>query len=420
MYFYIFKEAIMEKSRIQLALDAHKIKGLDCCESVFTTYCDLLGVPYALALAISDCYGSNTGINGVFDSYENLLYFRYMYVCAGYGIDLMFGNCGALCGAQLCAAVRNNPINKEVPRDILAAFPLCDKLYELFTAETKGDTCGSLTDAKKKSVKPYGCDKAIRLAAKLVEDMVFPGMFEKCEFDDLPDWDFDASVYWPAGRDYMSVAGREYLAENRIEQTVVLDPRDLKFANSTVEMTMGSERIKAMRPSVEEVIGKMAEYDALGDYTEGEYYYRGIYLEAMRDEDEELLLASFWGLAKCCKETNLGYRLMDMASFAIQKMDDWGYREASAFGTALVNYAYARYTLDDPDAAMDYIRSAEKVFIGRDKPLNAQLIALNYYKGLILKTRGEADGAKAAFAEAYELISDVKGYEKEKELIKTA
>lgn len=410
----------MEKSRIQLALDAHKTKGLDCCESIFTTYCDLLGVPFDLALAISDCYGSNTGINGVFDSYENLLFFRYMYVCAGYGIDLMFGNCGALCGAQLCAAVRNNPINKEVPRDILAKFPLCDKIYELFTAETKGDTCGSLTDAKKNSVKPYGCDKAIRLAAKLVEDMVFPGMFEKCAFDDLPDWDIDANEYWPEGRDYMSVAAAEYQQEKLTEKAIVLDPKDLKFANSTVEMTMGSERIRAMRPSPAEVLGKMAEYDALGDYTEGEYYYRGIYLEAMRDEDEELLLAAFWGLAKCCKETNLGYRLMDMASFGIQKMDDWGYKDVSAFGCALVNYAYAVYTLDNAQSALNYIQSAEKVFVGRDKALTAQRITLNYYKGLILKAAGDADGAKEAFEHACELLSAVPGYEKEKELIKNA
>ena len=175
------EENIMEKSRIEQVLAAHKEQGLDCCEAVFATYHDLLNVPHWQARAIGHCYGCNTGINGVFDSYEDLHFFRYMHVCAGYGIDNMFGNCGALCGAQLCAAVKENPICGEVPHQMMKPCALTKEMERRFQEETGHLSCEKIRNRPGSTLKIYGCDAALRFCAKMVEDLVFPGVFEPVE-----------------------------------------------------------------------------------------------------------------------------------------------------------------------------------------------------------------------------------------------
>ena len=81
------EENIMEKSRIEQVLTAHKEQGLDCCEAVFTTYHDLLNVPHWQARAIGHCYGCNTGINGVLDTkpYSDEIHRSWIFRSVGYG-----------------------------------------------------------------------------------------------------------------------------------------------------------------------------------------------------------------------------------------------------------------------------------------------------------------------------------------------
>lgn len=406
----------MEKSRIKKALDAHNVYGFDCCEAIFVTYADILGVPYERARYISHTYGCNTGINGVFDSHDNLHYFRYMYVCSGYGIDQMFGNCGALCGAQFVAAVAKNPIRGEVPAETLEPAPICLEMRRRFLEEVKFETCNDILHLKKADPK-FTCDRLICMGAKYVEDMVFPGMFEPVDLDNMDDLE----------------GGYPPIIDNPVEdvyQPQILDldssfGEDFDFAeavgrghNSTVEMTMNSERLKSMRAPVKEILGKMKEFDESGEYEEGEYYYRGIFLEALRDEDCERLLAGFWGLTICCKKSDQRTRCFDMALHELQKMDDWGYSDISVFATAILNYAFACYVFDNDEEALKEALLAENLFNSSLKTQKYQRIALNYFKGLIFKKAGKADDAEFAFETAAGFLSEISGYDEQLAVIK--
>ena len=175
----------MEKTRMEQAVASRKEKAFDCCEAVFVTYHDLLNVPYRQARNIAHTYGCCTGINGVFDSYDDLHFFRYLHMCVKFGIEGMFASCGALCGAILCAAVKENPIQGEVPTEMLSFCPNAMEIYNTFVEKFDTPECGRLCGRLTRTKPVADCDDIIRYCCKLVEDRVFPGMFESVELPEI-------------------------------------------------------------------------------------------------------------------------------------------------------------------------------------------------------------------------------------------
>lgn len=172
----------MENSRVDIALANHQEKGFDCCESVFLTYHDLLNVPYRQARDIAHCHGSNTGIYGFFDSYEDIHFFRYMELGVRCWMGEALMHCGALCGAFLCACAKEYPIAGELPS---GAIGVCETALEMDRQFKNHFNTGLCSEIKNKCNHPdnqcRSCDHVIRYCSRMVEDMVFAGYFKPAD-----------------------------------------------------------------------------------------------------------------------------------------------------------------------------------------------------------------------------------------------
>ena len=172
----------MEPSRVDKALQNRHKRKYDCCQSVLLAYNDLIGVPDRQAYSIAGNYGSAVGVEGIWDSYEGVILFRYMHVGCGYTFNDIFSNCGALVAALLVCTIKENPLIGNVSEKIVEPSELAPIIEEKFAERFGGEKrCGWLSGSRTGGKRIAPCDEIIRYACKLVEDMVFPGMFEPFE-----------------------------------------------------------------------------------------------------------------------------------------------------------------------------------------------------------------------------------------------
>ena len=149
----------MLKSRVQIAVDYYAKSGYNCSQAVALTYADLLGL-------------------------DPLMCFKGMEAF-GYGMGGRQGTCGAVSGAVFLAGFTTSTGHMDddsTNKSKKVSYDLSNKITDAFYQKNGTLTCHDLKTAK----GPYfrSCLNCIADAAILVEEMIFPGQFEKPDYFD--------------------------------------------------------------------------------------------------------------------------------------------------------------------------------------------------------------------------------------------
>ena len=138
------------KSRVSETLKRHD-RGFNCAQSVACTYADLVGCDEVTMFKMTE--GLGLGMGG------------------------MQGTCGALSGACVLAGMKNSGGDLEAPATKGATYQLSREIVRRFEAIAGATACKDLKGVETGEVL-HPCPACITDAAKIVEDVLFPGVFE--------------------------------------------------------------------------------------------------------------------------------------------------------------------------------------------------------------------------------------------------
>ena len=144
----------MMKSRVQDAKNRHK-NGYNCAQAVAFTYCDLLGMDKKTAFRAVEAYGL--------------------------GISKKYATCGSVCAMIMLAGLKNSDANLQAPASKFATFELGGKMMDKFAEWNSSYQCADLRGTDGKTDRLRSCRGCVADCARLVEDFLFPGQFEKYE-----------------------------------------------------------------------------------------------------------------------------------------------------------------------------------------------------------------------------------------------
>ena len=102
-----------------------------------------------------------------------------MAACSGFAVGMgnMEGTCGALSGACVLAGMKNSGGDLEAPATKGATYQLSREIVRRFEAIAGATACKDLKGVETGEVL-HPCPACITDAAKIVEDVLFPGVFE--------------------------------------------------------------------------------------------------------------------------------------------------------------------------------------------------------------------------------------------------
>lgn len=141
----------MEKSRVSTAAEKHK-NAFNCCQAVVCTYSDLLGVDEKTAFRASEGFG--LGISG------------------------MYNICGSVCAMIMLAGLKNSDGNLQKPSTKFSTFDLGKNMSAKFEEMNSSTVCAVLRGTDGKTDRLRSCRGCVIDAAKIVEEILFPDMFE--------------------------------------------------------------------------------------------------------------------------------------------------------------------------------------------------------------------------------------------------
>ncbi len=174
----------MQESRADRAVHNRFKKKYNCCQSVLLAYNDLVDLPdnQAFEMASVANSGANVGVHTTFESYDRIIYYRYLALGCGFAPPQLFDGDGALNAVLLLSMIKENPLAGNVSERQVERSEFALSLVEKFKERFKGETnCGRLSGNVSRSSRSAPCEEIIRYCCKLVEDEVFPGEFEPFE-----------------------------------------------------------------------------------------------------------------------------------------------------------------------------------------------------------------------------------------------
>ncbi|MBQ3225627.1 MAG: C_GCAxxG_C_C family protein [Clostridia bacterium] len=136
----------MEQSRAGLAIEKHK-QGYNCCQAVVCAYADLFGVKEEDAFRMTEALGL--------------------------GMAGMMETCGAVSAMLILAGLKNSDAKLSAPSTKKESYALGKMLADAFREKNQSLICREL-----KGVPLRSCDGCILDAARIVEEVLFEGMFE--------------------------------------------------------------------------------------------------------------------------------------------------------------------------------------------------------------------------------------------------
>lgn len=137
-------------SRVKETIARHD-KGFNCAQSVACTYADLVGCDEKTMFKMTE--GLGLGMGG------------------------MEGTCGALSGACVLAGMKNSGGDLDAPSTKGATYQLSKEMVRRFKATAGATACKDLKGIETGEVL-HPCPACITDAAQIVEDVLFPGVFE--------------------------------------------------------------------------------------------------------------------------------------------------------------------------------------------------------------------------------------------------
>ena len=137
------------KSRVQLAKNRHK-NGYNCAQAVACTYCDLVGMSEDTMYKIMEGFGSGFGTTE--------------------------GTCGAITGAVALAGMKNSTADLEKNSSKASTAKISREIMSRFKESAGGTICRVLKGIDTKIVL-RSCNDCVLDAARIVEEVVFPGDF---------------------------------------------------------------------------------------------------------------------------------------------------------------------------------------------------------------------------------------------------
>lgn len=138
------------QSRVNDCIMRHD-RGFNCAQSVACTYADLVDCDEVTMFKITE--GLGLGMGG------------------------MQGTCGALSGACVLAGMKNSGGDLEMPATKGSTYQLSREMVRRFQSVAGATACKDLKGVETGEVL-HPCPACITDAAKIVEDVLFPGMFE--------------------------------------------------------------------------------------------------------------------------------------------------------------------------------------------------------------------------------------------------
>ncbi len=142
------------KSRVQLAKNRHK-NGYNCAQAVACTYCDLLGMDEKTAFRAVEAYGL--------------------------GIAKRYEMCGSICAMMMLAGLKNSDGNMEEPATKFSTFDLGGHMIKQFENWNTTSCCALLRGTDGKTDRLRSCRGCVADCARIVEDQLFPGLFDPYE-----------------------------------------------------------------------------------------------------------------------------------------------------------------------------------------------------------------------------------------------
>lgn len=143
----------MLKSRIENAVKLH-IKGYDCAQSIACNYCDLLGIDMV------DCFKSLEAFG------------------LGMGINL---TCGTISGMVYLIGHKISDGNLSEPKTKRICYQKCEELIKEFEKKCTSTVCADIKGLKNNKPVKH-CNQVIVDCARIIEEMLFEGMFEKSDY----------------------------------------------------------------------------------------------------------------------------------------------------------------------------------------------------------------------------------------------
>ena len=138
------------QSRVNDCIMRHDM-GFNCAQSVACTYADLVGCDEQT----------------IFKMTEGL----------GLGMGGMQGTCGALSGACVLAGMKNSGGDLQNPTTKAQTYQLSREIVRRFHEKAGATICKDLKGVET-GVMIHSCPDCIRDAAAIVEEVLFPGVFE--------------------------------------------------------------------------------------------------------------------------------------------------------------------------------------------------------------------------------------------------
>ena len=138
------------QSRINDCIMRHNM-GFNCAQSVACTYADLVGCDEQT----------------IFKMTEGL----------GLGMGGMQGTCGALSGACVLAGMKNSGGDLQNPTTKAQTYQLSREIVRRFQEKAGATICKDLKGVET-GVMIHSCPDCIHDAAAIVEEVLFPGVFE--------------------------------------------------------------------------------------------------------------------------------------------------------------------------------------------------------------------------------------------------
>lgn len=147
----------MDKSRVEIAAKKHEA-GFNCCQAVVCTYSDLLGMDEKLAFRASEAYGL--------------------------GIAGMYETCGSVCAMMMLAGLKNSDCNLAKPSSKFTTFDLGKQMAMEFKDKNSSIICKDLRGTDGKTDRLRSCRGCVIDCARIVEEYIFQGKFEKYDGDE--------------------------------------------------------------------------------------------------------------------------------------------------------------------------------------------------------------------------------------------
>jgi C_GCAxxG_C_C family probable redox protein len=141
----------LEKSRVGNTIKNHE-RGCNCSQAVLCAYCDLFGIDEKTAFRLAEGLGAGMGVNTT---------------------------CGAVSAMSILAGLKNSDGTIHEPLTKVATYELDKKLIGIFYKKNKSFDCTELKGLREWAEPLRSCNGCIIDCARIVEEEIFTGMFEK-------------------------------------------------------------------------------------------------------------------------------------------------------------------------------------------------------------------------------------------------